>query len=295
MKKFISFQDIIIKLQNFWAEYGCSILQPYDVEMGAGTFHPATVLRTLSKNPWNVAFVQPSRRPTDSRFGRHPNRVQHYYQFQVILKPSPDNMQQLYLDSLKQLGIGSNDHDIRFVEDDWKSPTLGAAGLGWEVWCDGMEISQFTYMQQIGGIDIRPVPGEITYGLERIALYLQNVKSINDIVWNKTKDNEKITYGDIEFGVEIQFSKFNVQCVDTQMLLNHFSDYEKECLRLIENNLPLPAYDFCIKTSHIFNVLDARGVISVAERVAIIKKIRNLTKSCCVKWLEMQKTEKIDV
>lgn len=284
----LSFQQIIMNLQQFWIDQGCAILQPYDMEMGAGTFHPATVLRTLGPKPWNVAFVQPSRRPTDSRYGEHPNRLQHYYQFQVILKPSPDNIQDLYLESLKILGIDSKHHDIRFVEDDWESPTLGAAGLGWEVWCNGMEVSQFTYMQQIAGIECRPVAGEITYGLERLALYIQGVDHISKIDWNGAKGDKALSYGDIDFEAERQFSKFNLEIVDTTMLLQQFIDAEKQCNSLIEAKLPFPAYDYCIKASHIFNLLNSRGVISVAERASYISKVRNLAKMCCTTWLEIQ-------
>ncbi|MBP7190066.1 MAG: glycine--tRNA ligase subunit alpha [Rickettsiaceae bacterium] len=287
----LSFQQIIMELQNFWISQGCTILQPYDMEMGAGTFHPATVLRTLGPKPWNVAFVQPSRRPTDSRYGEHPNRFQHYYQFQVILKPSPDNIQDLYLQSLARLGINSKHHDIRFVEDDWESPTLGASGLGWEVWCNGMEVSQFTYMQQIAGIECRPVAGEITYGLERLALYIQGVDNFRNIDWNGQKGDKALTYGDIELEAEKQFSKFNLEIADTEILLRQFHDAEKQCSDLIEQKLPFAAYDFCIKASHLFNLLGARGVISVTERAAYIAKVRHLAKICCTTWLEMQKEE----
>ena len=236
----LSFQRIILELQNFWQDYGCAILQPYDVEMGAGTFHPATVLRCLGPNPWNVAYVQPSRRPTDSRYAEHPNRMQHYYQFQVILKPSPDDIQDLYLESLKRLGIDSKINDIRFVEDDWESPTLGASGLGWEVWCNGMEVSQFTYMQQIGGIDCRPVAGEITYGLERLALYIQGVDAVKDLDWNGQKGDKALTYGQVDFEAEKQFSKFNLELADVEMLTRHFVDSENQCKQLVAANLPIP-------------------------------------------------------
>jgi glycyl-tRNA synthetase alpha chain len=290
--KNLSFQKIILELQNYWQNYGCAILQPYDVEVGAGTFHPATVLRSLGKKPWNVAYVQPSRRPTDSRYALHPNRVQHYYQFQVILKPSPDNIQDLYLDSLKHLGIDMKKQDIRFVEDDWESPTLGASGLGWEVWCNGMEVSQFTYMQQIGGIDCRPVAGEITYGLERLALYIQGVDAIKDIDWNGQKGEKALTYGQVDFAAEKQFSKFNLEVADTEILLRHFADAEKQCQDLIEKNLPIPAYDYCIKASHIFNLLRARGVVSVTERASYIARVRYLAKISCEKWIEMESGDK---
>ena len=284
----LSFQQIILKLQNYWQDYGCAILQPYDMQMGAGTFHPATVLHTLSQKNWNVAFVQPSRRPTDSRYAKHPNRMQHYYQFQVILKPSPDNIQNLYLKSLELLGINIETHDIRFVEDDWESPTLGASGLGWEVWCNGMEVSQFTYMQQIGETKCLPVAGEITYGLERLALYIQNKDTVKDIDWNGQTGNKALTYGQIDFAAEAQFSKYNLELVDIGMLLRHFDDHEQQCQKLIEHNLPLPAYDHCNATSHIFNLLDARKAISVTQRALYIERVRNLAKSCLTKWLVMQ-------
>lgn len=287
MKK-LSFQKIIIELQNYWQEQNCTILQPYDLEVGAGTFHPATVLRTVGPNPWNVAYVQPSRRPTDSRYGLHPNRMQHYYQFQVILKPSPDNMQELYLQSLNYLGINVKEHDIRFVEDDWISPTLGASGLGWEVWCNGMEVSQFTYMQQIGGIDCRPVPGEITYGLERLALYIQGVSAVKDLDWNGQIGVNALTYGQIDFESEKQFSKFNLEIADTKILLQHFIDSENQCQSLVAANLPIPAYDYCIKASHIFNLLCARGIVSVTERASYILRVRTLAKISCEKWISMQ-------
>lgn len=287
MKK-ISFQEMIMMLQQFWINQGCAILQPYDVEMGAGTYHPATVLRTLGPNPWNVAFVQPSRRPTDSRYGIHPNRMQHYYQFQVILKPSPDNIQDLYLESLAMLGIDKNHHDIRFVEDDWESPTLGAAGLGWEVWCNGMEVSQFTYMQQLCGIDCRPVAGEITYGLERLALYIQEVDEVSKLDWNGQTGEKALTYGQIDFEAERQFSKFNLELADTEILFRHFEDCEKQCNFLIEHDVPFPAYDFCTKAGHIFNLLNSRGMISVTQRASYIARVRNLAKMCAEKWLQMQ-------
>ena len=288
MKK-LSFQELIFKLQYFWHEQGCAILQPYDVEMGAGTFHPATVLRALGPKNWNAAYVQPSRRPTDSRYGNTPNRLQHYYQFQVILKPSPDNIQDLYLESLKYIGIDVKKHDIRFVEDDWESPTIGAAGLGWEVWCDGMEVSQFTYMQQVGGIDCRPVSGEITYGLERLALYIQGVDAVKDLDWNGQTGEKALTYGEVDFEGEREFSKFNLELADTDMLLRHFEDVQKQCQLLIKENLPLPAYDYCIKASHIFNLLCARGVVSVTERAAYIARVRQLAKMSCEKWVEMER------
>lgn len=284
----LSFQKIILELQNYWQDHGCAILQPYDIEVGAGTFHPATVLRSLGPKPWNVAYVQPSRRPTDSRYALHPNRMQHYYQFQVILKPSPDNIQELYLESLQRLGIDMKKHDVRFVEDDWESPTLGASGLGWEVWCNGMEVSQFTYMQQIGGIDCRPVAGELTYGLERLALYIQGVDAVRDLDWNGQTDDRALTYGQVDFEAEKQFSKFNLEVADTEILLRHFVDAEKQCQALIEEDLPMPAYEYCIKASHIFNLLCARGVVSVTERASYIARVRNLAKISCEKWMEME-------
>lgn len=287
MKK-LSFQEIILKLQQFWSDQGCAILQPYDVEMGAGTFHPATVLRCLGPKPWNVAFVQPSRRPTDGRYGDHPNRMQHYYQFQVILKPSPENLQQLYLDSLTMLGIDYKKLDVRFVEDDWESPTLGAAGLGWEVWLNGMEVTQFTYMQQIGGIDCSPVAGEITYGLERLAMYIQGVNDYKELSWNGAEDYKKLTYADVDLEAEKQFCEYNFKHANTEILFRQFAEAEIQCNELIVKNLPIPAYDFCIKASHLFNLLNARNVISSTERASYIARIRNLAKICCVSWMKMQ-------
>lgn len=258
----LSFQQIIMNLQQFWIDQGCTILQPYDMEMGAGTFHPATVMRSLGPKPWNVAFVQPSRRPVDSRYGQNPNRLQHYHQFQVLLKPSPDNIQELYLESLKKLAIDAKRDDLRFVEDDWESPSLGASGLGWEVWCNGMEVSQFTYMQQIAGIECRPVVGEITYGLERLALYIQGKDSVWDLDWN----GAGMTYKDVAFDPEVQFSGYNLEHADVSIMLKQFEEAEKQCNALVEAKLPFPAYDFCIKASHLFNLMSARGVISVVER-----------------------------
>ena len=286
----LSFQELILKLQYYWQDYGCAILQPYDVEVGAGTFHPATVLRALGSKPWNVAYVQPSRRPTDSRYAEHPNRMQHYYQFQVILKPSPDDIQDLYLKSLEHLGIDLQAHDIRFVEDDWESPTLGASGLGWEVWCDGMEVSQFTYMQQIGGIECRPVAGELTYGLERLALYIQGVDAVKDLDWNGQNGEKALTYGQVDFDAEKQFSKFNLELADTEILFRHFEDAQKQCIALVKENLPMPAYEYCIKASHLFNLLCARGVVSVTERAAYIARVRHLAKISCENWMEMDKS-----
>ncbi len=277
-----NFQDIILKLHRFWADHGCVILQPYDVEMGAGTFHPATTLRALGPAHWNAAYVQPSRRPSDGRYGENPNRLQHYYQYQVVLKPSPDNIQQLYLDSLKELGIDPLLHDIRFVEDDWESPTLGAWGQGWEVWCDGMEVTQFTYFQQVGGFECKPVTGELTYGLERLAMYIQGVENVYELDFN----GQGVTYGDVFLANEQQFSAYNLDVADTNLLFRQFEDAEKQCNELLEHKLPLPAYDQCIKASHAFNLLDARGVISVTERAAYIGRVRALAKGCCAAYIE---------
>ncbi len=290
-EKPFAFQDIILTLQRYWADKGCVILQPYDMEVGAGTFHPATTLRALGPDPWNVAYVQPSRRPADGRYGENPNRLQHYYQFQVILKPSPDNIQQLYLDSLVALGIDPMQHDIRFVEDDWESPTLGAWGLGWEVWCDGMEVTQFTYFQQVGGIECSPVSGELTYGIERLAMYIQGVDRVYDLQWNSPVEggNTKIfSYGDVFHRNEVEFSAYNLEFADTSILLRHFEDAEKECAALLAKNLPLPAYDHCLKASHNFNLLDARGVIGVTERASYIARVRALAKGCCEAYLKAQ-------
>lgn len=278
-----TFQDIILALQHFWSKQGCIILQPYDMEVGAGTFHPATTLRALGQKPWNCAYVQPSRRPKDGRYGENPNRLQHYYQFQVILKPSPDNLQELYLDSLRELGIDPMQHDIRFVEDDWESPTLGAWGLGWEVWCDGMEVTQFTYFQQVGGIECNPVSGELTYGLERLAMYIQGVENVYNLAFN-----ENTTYGEVFLESEREFSAYNLEHADTEQLLRQFADAEKECQSLLEKKLPLPAYDQCIKASHRFNLLDARGVIGVTERASYIGRVRALAKACCEEWVEKE-------
>jgi len=275
------FQDIIMNLQTYWAKQGCIIYQPYDVEKGAGTFNPATFLRVLGPEPWKVAYVEPSRRPTDGRYGENPNRLQHYYQFQVILKPSPDDIQDIYLTSLKKLGINPLKHDIRFVEDDWESPTLGAWGLGWEVWLDGMEITQFTYFQQAGGMELKPVSGELTYGLERIAMYLQGVDSVFDIEWTKG-----IKYGNIHHRDEVEYSFYNFQEADTDMLFKLFDMYEKEAVRLLGKELVLPAYDYCLKSSHTFNLLDARGAISVAERTRFIGRVRDIAKKCAEGYLK---------
>ena len=281
-----SFQSLILTLQAFWAGQGCVLLQPYDMEVGAGTFHPATALRALGPEPWNAAYVQPSRRPTDGRYGENPNRLQHYYQFQVILKPSPDDVQDVYLQSLKDIGIDPGRHDIRFVEDDWESPTLGAAGLGWEVWCDGMEITQFTYFQQVGGIDCDPVSVELTYGLERLAMYIQGVDNVFDLDWDgidKKKGGK--TYGDVFLRAEREYSKYNFEIADVDMLKGHFKDAEAECGRALEAEVALPAYDQCLKASHLFNLLDARGAISATERQSYIGRIRALARDCCEMWL----------
>jgi len=279
-----SFQDIIMILQKFWGKYGCVILQPYDLEVGAGTFHPATTLRSLGPNPWKAAYVQPSRRPTDGRYGENPNRLQHYYQFQVIIKPSPDNIKQIYLKSLASIGIDIKNHDIRFVEDDWESPTLGAAGLGWEVWCDGMEITQFTYFQQMTGLDCKPVPVEITYGLERLCMFVQGKNNVFDLDWN----NDGVKYDEIFLQAEKEFSIYNFELANTENLLKNFEIAEKECLDLLKKKLPLPAYDQCLKASHLFNLLEARGVIGVAERTGYINRIRELAKGSGAAWLNSQ-------
>ena len=280
-----SFQSLILRLQTFWAAQGCVILQPYDTHVGAGTFHPATTLRALGPEYWRAAYVQPSRRPTDGRYGDNPNRLQHYYQFQVILKPSPADSQQLYLDSLRALGIDPTLHDIRFVEDDWESPTLGAWGLGWECWLDGMEVSQFTYFQQVGGIECAPVSTELTYGLERLATYIQGVESIYDLDYNGAAGNARITYRDVFLRNEKEFSAYNFERANVPKLFEHFRDAEEECRALLAAGLPLPAYDQCMKASHLFNLLDARGVISVTERASYIGRVRALAKGCCEGWL----------
>ena len=281
---FLSFQDIIMNFQKFWGKNGCIILQPYDLEVGAGTFHPATTLRSLGPKPWKAAYVQPSRRPTDGRYGENPNRLQHYYQYQVIIKPSPKNIKQLYLKSLSTIGIDVKNHDIRFVEDDWESPTLGAAGLGWEVWCDGMEITQFTYFQQMTGIECKPVPVEITYGLERLCMFVQGKNNVFDLDWN----NEGVKYKEVFFQAEKEFSAYNFEFANTENLLENFENTENECKSLLEKKLSLPAYDQCLKASHIFNLLDARGVIGVAERTGYITRIRELAKGCGALWLSSQ-------
>jgi len=282
--KFLSFQEIIMNLQKFWGKYGCVILQPYDLEVGAGTFHPATTLRSLGIKPWKAAYVQPSRRPTDGRYGENPNRLQHYYQYQVIIKPSPDNIKQVYLRSLSAIGIDVKDHDIRFVEDDWESPTLGASGLGWEVWCDGMEITQFTYFQQMTGIECKPVPVELTYGLERLCMFVQGKNNVFDLDWN----NEGVKYKEVFLQAEKEFSAYNFEFANTDTLLKNFEASETECKSLLEKKLSLPAYDQCLKASHLFNLLDARGVIGVAERTGYINRIRELAKGCGALWLGTQ-------
>jgi glycyl-tRNA synthetase alpha chain len=301
-----SFQGLILTLQRFWAEQGCVILQPYDMQMGAGTFHTATTLRALGPKPWKAAYVQPSRRPKDGRYGENPNRLQHYYQFQVILKPSPDNIQDLYLQSLAEIGLDSSLHDIRFVEDDWESPTLGAWGLGWECWCDGMEVSQFTYFQQVAGFETKPVPGEITYGLERLAMYVQGVENVYDLNFNGRdgedkvtygdiflQNEDKVTYGDIFLQNEQEFSKYNFEAADTEILFRHFKDAEDECRAILKKGavgnrqtMAVPAYEQVVKASHNFNLLDARGVISVQERQSYILRIRELAKECGAAWLQ---------
>ena len=280
----LSFQDIIMSLQKFWGKNGCVILQPYDLEVGAGTFHPATTLRSLGPQPWRAAYVQPSRRPTDGRYGENPNRLQHYYQYQVIIKPSPKNIKQTYLRSLAAIGINVKNHDIRFVEDDWESPTLGASGLGWEVWCDGMEITQFTYFQQMTGLECKPVPVEITYGLERLCMFVQGKNNVFELDWN----SEGVKYKEVFLQAEKEFSAYNFEFANTESLLKNFENTETECKSLLEKKLSLPAYDQCLKASHIFNLLDARGVIGVAERTGYITRIRELAKGCGALWLSSQ-------
>ena len=283
-KKTLSFQDTIFNLQKYWSKKGCVILQPYDLEVGAGTFHPATTLRSLGPKPWKTAYVQPSRRPTDGRYGDNPNRLQHYYQFQVLIKPSPKEIKKMYLNSLSSIGINHEEHDIRFVEDDWESPTLGAAGLGWEVWCDGMEVTQFTYFQQMAGVECKPVSVEITYGLERLCMFIQNKKNVFDLIWN----DEGITYKDVFHQSEKEFSAYNFEYANTDNLFKIFEMLEEETKLLVEKKISLPAYDQCLKCSHVFNILDARGVISVAQRAEYIARIRELTKSIGKVWIESQ-------
>tara|TARA_B100000886_G_scaffold85158_1_gene55753 strand:- start:2817 stop:3698 length:882 start_codon:yes stop_codon:yes gene_type:complete len=282
--KFQTFQDTIINLQKFWSKHGCVVLQPYDMEVGAGTFHPATTLRSLGPKPWKAAYVQPSRRPTDGRYGDNPNRLQHYYQFQVIIKPSPLDIKKLYLNSLSVIGINHKAHDIRFIEDDWESPTLGAAGLGWEVWCDGMEISQFTYFQQMAGFECKPVSVEITYGLERICIFTQQKKNVYDLIWN----NEGIEYREVFHQAEKEFSAYNFDYANTENLFKIFDMFENEAKSLVEKKISLPAYDQCLKASHVFNVLDARGAISVAQRAEYIGRIREVTKLAAAIWIDTQ-------
>jgi glycyl-tRNA synthetase alpha chain len=284
-----SFQGLILTLHNYWAEHGCAILQPYDMEVGAGTFHPATTLRSLGPKPWKAAYVQPSRRPKDGRYGENPNRLQHYYQYQVIIKPSPPNLQDLYLGSLRAIGLDPTLHDVRFVEDDWESPTLGAWGLGWECWCDGMEVSQFTYFQQVCGIECSPVAGELTYGLERLAMYVQGVDNVYDLNFNGLEGEEKVTYGDVFLQAEQEYSRYNFEMANTDILHQHFIDAERECAAILKagstgegslHKCVFPAYDHCIKASHVFNLMDARGVISVTERQSYILRVRNLARQC---------------
>jgi glycyl-tRNA synthetase alpha chain len=281
----LSFQDLILTLHHYWGARGCVILQPYDMEMGAGTFHPATVLRSLGPDAWKAAYVQPCRRPTDGRYGENPNRLGHYYQYQVVLKPSPDDLQDLYLGSLAEIGIDPLKHDIRFVEDDWESPTLGAWGLGWEVWCDGMEVTQFTYFQQVGGFECKPVTGELTYGLERLAMYIQGVDNVFDLKFN----DAGVTYGDVFGENEVEMSTYNFEVADTEALFDLFKKAAAECERCLGAKLPIPAYEQAIKASHLFNTLQARGVISVAERQAYIGRVRDLSKAACGAWLETAK------
>ena len=280
----LTFQDLIFNLQKFWSKYGCVILQPYDLEVGAGTFHPATTLRSLGPKPWKAAYVQPSRRPTDGRYGKNPNRLQHYYQFQVIIKPSPKEIKKIFLKSLSTIGINHKEHDIRFVEDDWESPTLGAAGLGWEVWCDGMEITQFTYFQQMAGIECKPISVELTYGLERICMFTQGKNNVFDLIWN----NSGVKYRDVFHQSEKEYSAYNFEHANTEYLLKNFEIAESECKSLLEKKLSLPAYDQCLKASHVFNLLDARGVIGVAQRTEYISRIRDLAKGSGETWLESQ-------
>lgn len=277
----MNFQEIILKLQNYWANYGCVLWQPYDIEKGAGTFNPATFLRALGPEPWKCAYVEPSRRPTDGRYGENPNRLQHYYQFQVVIKPAPDNSQDIYLNSLRSLGIDLVKHDVRFVEDDWESPTLGATGLGWEVWLDGMEVTQFTYFQQVGGIELEPITLELTYGLERIAMFIQQKESVFDLEWVNG-----CTYGDIHKQDEVQFSTYNFKVADTAMLFQLFNTYEKECQNLLKEDLVLPAYDYVLKCSHAFNLLDARGAIGVTQRTGYIARVRNLARRCAESYFQ---------
>ena len=281
----MNFQDVILTLQDYWAKQGCVIMQPMDIECGAGTFNPSTFLRVLGPEPWSAAYVEPSRRPTDGRYGDNPNRLQHYFQFQAIIKPSPDNIQELYLDSLRALGLDLTKHDIRFVEDDWESPTLGAWGLGWEVWLNGMEVTQFTYFQQVGGVELNPVTVELTYGLERLVMYLQNKDSVYDIMWN-----DKVTYGQVYHQNEVEQSRYNFEISDASMHLQHFNDFEAECNTLIKLKLPLPAYDYCMKCSHTFNLLDARNAISITERAGYIGRVRALASGISRLYVEQRES-----
>lgn len=283
MRTPMTFQEIILKLQNYWADYGCVLWQPYDIEKGAGTFNPATFLRALGPEPWKCAYVEPSRRPADGRYGENPNRLQHYYQFQVIVKPAPDDAQDIYLNSLRFIGIDLVKHDVRFVEDDWESPTLGATGLGWEVWLDGMEVTQFTYFQQVGGFELEPITLELTYGLERIAMFIQAKESVFDLEWVKG-----YTYGDIHRQDEVQFSTYNFKVADSAMLFQLFDTYEKECQQLIKEDLVLPAYDYVLKCSHTFNMLDARGAIGVTQRTGYIGRVRNLARRCAESYVRLR-------
>ncbi|AEB06986.1 glycyl-tRNA synthetase alpha chain [Coriobacterium glomerans PW2] len=282
----LSFQDIISNLQRFWADQGCTIVLPYDSEVGAGTFHTATLLRSLGPDDWRACYAQPCRRPADGRYGENPNRMQHYYQFQVIMKPAPERSQELYLDSLAAIGIDAAEHDIRFVEDDWESPTLGAWGLGWEVWLDGMEVTQYTYFQQVGGIECDPVPVEITYGLERLAMYIQKVDSVYDLIWSRSPDGLTVTYGDVFLENEREFSAYNFEVADVALMRSKFDDYEAECLSCLSAGLPLPGYDCVLKCSHAFNILDARAALSATERTASILRVRTLAKACCEAWIK---------
>ena len=282
----ITFQQIIFTLQQYWSQQGCALLQSYDMEVGAGTSHPSTFLRAIGPEPWRAAYVQPSRRPKDGRYGENPNRMQHYYQFQVVLKPAPEDILDLYLGSLVALGLDLKQNDVRFVEDDWENPTLGAWGLGWEVWLNGMEVTQFTYFQQVGGFECDPVPSEVTYGAERLAMYIQGVDSVYDLVWSRGADGTVFTYGDVFLENEREFSAYNFEVADTDLLFGEFDRYEAECNRVLEAGLPLPAYDYVLKCSHAFNLLDARGVISATERMGYILRVRTLAKACCASYLE---------
>lgn len=283
--KIASFQQMLFDLQKFWADYGCVVLQPYDLEVGAGTSNPATLLRALGSSFWKTAYVQPCRRPSDGRYGENPNRMQQYYQFQTFIKPAPVNAQELYLQSLESIGLDINQHDIRFVEDDWENPSLGAAGLGWEVWCDGMEITQYTYFQQVGGLECEVVPVEITYGLERLAMFLQNIDTCFDINWNGKEGEEKYSYKDVCFRQEYEFSKYNFELASVNIIFQHFKDYETECISLLKKGVVLPAYEQCLKANHCFNLLNARGVMSTTERAGYIARVRTLAKECCEAWV----------